>query len=247
MFVRLASSALVRNHRRSLLAVAVASLAGCATTPSGPSPLWLGQVSQGATTQDVAPKSWKELKFTNLVRQQTDFSCGAAAMATIFKYAYGKRTTEQQVLVNMLKVADPDLVKEKGFSLLDMKNYAKAVGMAAEGYQVEYDALKELKVPAIALLNLNGYKHFVIIRKADDHYVHVGDPALANRVMSRANFQKSWNQVLFVMTGKGFDPGTVLLDPPPPLSARRLFGERSPVFNADAAEFGFGPAFNFRL
>jgi predicted double-glycine peptidase len=239
------------SSRPSLFRAASAALlgvaAGCTTAPAGPAQLWMGQVSQGAPTQTVALKSWKELKFDSLVRQQTDFSCGAAAMATIFKYAYGKRTTERQVLVNMLKVADPDLVREKGFSLLDMKHYARAVGMAAEGYQVEYDALRDLKVPAIALLNLRGYKHFVVIRKADANFVHVGDPALGNRVMSRAQFEQAWNKVVFVMTGKGFNPDTVLLNPPPPLSARRLFGERSPVFNADAAEFGFGPAFSFRL
>jgi predicted double-glycine peptidase len=147
----------------------------------------------------------------------------------------------------MMKVADPALVRDKGFSLLDMKRYARAVGMAAEGYQVEYDALRDLKVPAIALLNMRGYKHFVVIRKADASHVYVGDPALGNRVMTKVQFERSWNRVLFVMTGKGFDPNTALLNPPPPLSARRLYGERSPVFNADPAEFGFGPAFSFRF
>jgi hypothetical protein len=69
----------------------LSSLTGCATAPAGPSQVWLGQVSQGAPTQTVQLKSWKELKFNDLVRQQTDFSCGAAAMATIFRHAYGKQ------------------------------------------------------------------------------------------------------------------------------------------------------------
>lgn len=221
--------------------------AGCATAPPGTTRIWMGQVAQGQQSLAKPVSSWRALKFTNLVRQQSDFSCGAAAAATIFKYAYGKDTNEQQVLVNMLKIADPDLVREKGFSLLDMKNYAQAIGMKGEGYSVAYNALEQLKVPVISLLNIRGYKHFVVLRKARGDYVHVGDPALGNRIMSRADFEKAWNGVVFVFLGEGYDPETVLLDPPPPLSARRLFEMRSPVQNAEVYDFGLGPAFNFVL
>ena len=179
--------------------------------------------------------------------KRTDFSCGAAALATIFNYAYDKRTTEQQVLLNMLKIADPDVVRDKGFSLLDMKNYAQAVGMTAEGYQVDYKALFNLKVPAIALLDIKGYKHFVVIQRANPEYVNLGDPALGNRIMSRKAFENAWNGVAFVVLGDGYDANTVLLNPPKPISAARLYGMRSPVQNAEIYDYGLGPAFNFQL
>lgn len=239
----------VRPHSwvRPIALLLSCAVTGCATAPVSETPIWLGQVSQGQHVMAKPVISWKALKFTNLVRQRTDFSCGAAAAATIFKYAYGRDTTEQQVLVNMLKIADPDLVREKGFSLLDMKNYAEAIGMKGEGFSVDYQALPALKVPAIVLLDIKGYKHFVVLRQARGRYVHVGDPALGNRVMSREDFEDAWNGVVFVFLGEGFDPETVLLDPPPPLSARRLFELRSPVQNAEVYDFGFGPAFNFVL
>lgn len=229
----------------SVLACGAAS--GCVTAPEQNVPIALDTVSRGAPMMASPVSSWKERKFINLVRQRTDFSCGAAAMATIFNYAYGRQTTEQQVLVNMLKIADPDIVRERGFSLLDMKNYAQAIGMTADGYQVEYDALLGLQVPAIALLDIKGYKHFVIIQKAADDFVHIGDPALGNRIMGRKAFQDSWNGVAFVVLGDGYDPNTVLRNPPPPLSAARLYGMRSPVRNAEIYEYGLGPAFNFQL
>ena len=163
------------------------------------------------------------MKFDGLIRQRTDFSCGAAVLATIFNAAYGKHTTEAQVLVNMLKVADPQVVKEKGFSLLDMKRYVSGVGFAAEGYQVDFDALHHLKVPGIVLLNLKGYHHFVVVRKVSADMVQLGDPALGNRVMSRPAFENAWNNVVFVIVGEGLDPRSTLMNPPPPLSARRLF------------------------
>jgi predicted double-glycine peptidase len=215
-----------------------------AAIASGPAlaadvPVLVGGTPQGNQTVVRQPvRSWKAMKFDNVVRQQTDFSCGAAALATIFNYAYGKHTTEQQVLVNMLKVADPEIVKEKGFSLLDMKRYVRGLGMTGEGFQVKFDALRDLKVPGIALLNIKNYKHFVVIRKVGDSYVQVADPALGNNVMSRAAFEDSWNGVVFVVLGEGYDPSSALKNPPPPLSARRLFEQRSPVQNAEPSDFG---------
>lgn len=225
----------------------VVSLSGCAGAPTKQANIWMGQVAQGHQSVHKPVQSWKALKFTNLVPQQTDFSCGAAALATIFNYAYGRKTTETQVLVNMLKIADPDIVREKGFSLLDMKNYAQAIGMRGEGYAVPFASLADMKVPGITLLNMNGYKHFVVLRKVEGDYVHVGDPALGNRIMKRPDFEEAWNGVVFVVLGEGFDPNTVLRNPPPPLSARRLFEQRSPVPNADVYDFGLGPAYNFIL
>jgi hypothetical protein len=56
--------------------------------------------------------------------------------------------------------------------------------------------------------------------------------------MSRRAFEKAWNQVVFVIVGDGLDPNSALMNPPPPLSARRLFEQRSPTWNADLTDFG---------
>lgn len=231
----------------ALLIAAVPALAWAAQPKANARvPIWMGPGSQGSQLTMVKPvRSWKALKFEGMVRQQTDFSCGAAALATIFNYGFGRKATEQQVLVNMMKVSDPDLVKDKGFSLLDMKNYVKAIGMTGEGFEVPFSALAELKVPAIALMNIKNYKHFVVIRKAGDDFIQVADPALGNRSLSREEFEKSWNGVVFVVLGEGYDPNSALRNPPPPLSAKRLFDMRSPVINAEATEFGFQTATSF--
>jgi uncharacterized protein len=219
-----------------LLGLAIATPA--AAQP-GHAPVWLAPTASGSQLLVSKPlRSWKAMKFDGLIRQQTDFSCGAAVLATVFNEAYGKRTTEAQVLVNMLKVADPAVVKEKGFSLLDMKRYVNGVGFAAEGYQVNFDALHHLKVPGIVLLNLRGYHHFVVIRRVSDDIVQVGDPALGNRVMTRREFERAWNKVVFVIVGDGLNPNSALMNPPPPLSARRLFEQRSATWDADLTDFG---------
>lgn len=234
----------IRLAVSGLLACAMAS--GCSTVPEGtPTPLWLGAVSTTAPTLAVSLDSWKDRKFMNLVRQRTDFSCGAAALATIFNYAFGRETTEQQVLVNMLRVADPDIVRQKGFSLLDMKTYAQSVGYQAEGYRVDYATLRKLEVPSIVLLDIRGYKHFVVVRRAWDDRVAIGDPALGNMTMTRPRFEEAWNGILFVVSGEGYVADNILLNPPEPLSAKRLLELTATMPGAELAEFGFGPRISF--
>lgn len=227
------------------LVICAAALSGCAMPAADSTPVWIGQISQGAPVLSVAPVSWKELKFEDIVRQQADFSCGAAAMATILNFAYGYETTERQVLVNMLKVADPDIVRQKGFSLLDMKTYAQFVGLSAEGYRIDYPTLAGINIPSIVLLDIRGYKHFVIVRKMFGDAVAIGDPALGNRTMSRKEFEEAWNGIAFVVMGDGYNPENVLLDPPSPLSARQLLATSASLPAAQAAEFGFSPGYDF--
>src|SRR3546814_3985554 len=68
----------IATGRAAALLLACATSA-CMTAPAGDARIWMGQVAEGRQTFSKPVKSWKELKFTNLVRQQTDFSCGAAA------------------------------------------------------------------------------------------------------------------------------------------------------------------------
>lgn len=241
----LSSIRIVPAAWRPLLALPLLGLAGCSTVPSETIPIWTDTMLTSQPLVDKKVVSWKELKFEDLVRQRTDFSCGAAVLATMFNKAFGYQTTEQQVLVNMLKVADPDIVREKGFSLLDMKTYTRSVGLEAEGYRVDYEVLRKLDLPVIALINIKGYKHFVILRKMFPDYVAVGDPALGNRIMHRTEFEAAWNGVAFIVTGKDYNPTNVLIDPPEPLSARRLLELHAILPAAETAEYGIGPGYKF--
>ena len=74
----------MRNRTPIVAALCLAScLGGCMAAPAQPPKLWLGQLSQGTQTISKPVRSWKAMRFDNLVQQQTDFSCGAAAAATI--------------------------------------------------------------------------------------------------------------------------------------------------------------------
>lgn len=183
--------------------------------------------------------SMREQHFVNMVPQQTDFSCGAAALATILNYAYNFELTEADVIEGMLKVSDPQLVQSKGFSLLDIKNYVETLGLRGRGYSVNPEILDRIKIPTIALLDIRGYKHFVVLKTATQDKVYIADPALGNRVMDRQDFIDGWNKVTFAVIGDGFDRDTILLRPREPLTARSTVDTWRPLTDAELLEFGF--------
>jgi len=115
--------------------------------------------------------SLREQRYVNLVKQDTDFSCGAASLATILKYAYGMDVSEESVLRGMLKVADPELVRQKGFSLLDIKRYVETLGMRGRGYDVKPETPRRVRIPTIVLIDIRGYKDLVVLQTMRDNKV----------------------------------------------------------------------------
>jgi uncharacterized protein len=143
--------------------------------------------------------SMEEGKFREVVRQRYDFSCGSAALATLLTYHYGRPTSEQQVFEAMWAAGDRAKISREGFSLLDMKQYLAARGLAADGFRVALDKLEAARIPAIALIDAGGYRHFVLIKGIDGERVLVGDPAQGARIVGRAQFEAMWNGMLFVL------------------------------------------------
>lgn len=182
--------------------------------------------------------SMREARYIDIVQQQTDFSCGAAAVSTILKFAYARDVTEPEVVAGMLEVSDPVLARERGFSLLDIKRYLEKIGLRGRGYKISYNDLIQVKIPAIILLDLNGYKHFVVLKDATEHYVYLADPALGNKRMKRNEFIKSWNGVVFAVIGEGFQRNTVLREQKGPPTVRRVALD-APLTDAELFEFGF--------
>ncbi|MCU1326999.1 MAG: peptidase family protein [Bryobacterales bacterium] len=199
-----------------------------------------GNILPGGSLVSKAVVSMREGRYVDLIQQQTDFSCGAAAVATILNYAYGKNLSETEVIEGMLAIADEELVKTQGFSLLDIKRYAETLGMRGRGYEVASDTLDKIKIPVIALLDIRGYKHFVVLKKTEGERVFLGDPALGNRLMSKEEFIKGWNGIVFALIGQGFLANTVLINPPAPLTARGLRSVHATrLTDTQLLEFGF--------
>ena len=184
-------------------------------------------------------ESIRERRFSNLVEQKTDFSCGAAAMATILNQAYGWSLTEDDVIHGMLALADEEQVRTQGFSMLDMKNYAASLGMRARGYRIESSQLKSVSIPVIVLIEVRGYKHFVVMQRSADGMVYIGDPVLGHKKLTMEEFSKGWNGIVFALIGPNYDRNNPLLSPPEPLTARQRLPGYKLVNDAELMEFGF--------
>ena len=57
-------------------------------------------------------------------------------------------------------------------------------------------------MPAIVLINDEGYKHFIVIKGVDDTHILVGDPAKGTRYIAREEFQEIWNGIVFLIRNK---------------------------------------------
>lgn len=190
---------------------------------SAPGPLVAGMVWTPGGGHAVSVVSLKEARFHRVTRQQHDYSCGAASVATLLTYHYDDPVSEADVVNGMLAGADRAVVEQQGFSMLDMKRFLQDRGYPAEGFRAGLDALQASAVPTIALVEVDGYRHFVVVQGLSEHEVLVGDPALGIRVYQRREFDEIWNGLFLVIMdhielarGSFNDPTTwrVLTRPP---------------------------------
>ena len=151
----------------------------------------------------VPVTSMKERRFTTTVRQQYDYSCGSAALATLLTYQYQHQVSEETVFKSMWENGDQAKIGREGFSLLDIKRYLESIGYSADGYTTPLDKLASVGVPAIVLIRDNGYNHFVVVRGIQDGMVAFADPSMGARVVPKAQFEKMQiNRILFVINGR---------------------------------------------
>jgi predicted double-glycine peptidase len=133
----------------------------------------------------------------NVVVQNFDLSCGAAALATLLTFQHGDPVTEKEVAEQLIRdpkyLADPLIVrKNQGFSLLDLKRYVERRGYEGLGYgQLELENLIEL-APILVPIKTKGYDHFVIFRGIIGSRVTLADPAFGNRSMPIETFKAAW-------------------------------------------------------
>jgi hypothetical protein len=149
----------------------------------------------GATRLQLTLDSFKDRRDRHVVRQQYDYSCGAAAMATLLTYGLDDPVTEIDVIRAMLATlgADQEAARKKdGFSLLDMQKVAQARGLQAGGYRIAPQDLGKLSGPAIVFVRPRGYEHFAVLRGMRGQTVFLADPARGNLRLALQDFLDIW-------------------------------------------------------
>lgn len=188
----------VMRIRKILFCVVVVSVAAPSWVQAAP--VAIPGVSGGDVMVNVTSK--KESQFRSTMRQRYDFSCGSAALATLLSSGYEDAVSEGTVFQKMYEAGDKERIRTQGFSLLDMKKYLDSEGYQADGFRISLDKFAELGVPAITILNLKGYKHFVVVKGISGNEVLLSDPAAGTMVLPRSQFESMSNGVLFLVRNR---------------------------------------------
>jgi len=142
-------------------------------------------------------KSYWEIKFLEVDRQISEFSCGAAVLATLFTYYFGIPVKEEEILGNIFK----KIVEEKrGISFLDMKKFVHNYGFDVYGYRLNFGGLvrvfEENCVPVIVQTKkvFQGKEefHFSLLVGIVDGYIILKDTSVGNIVVSYYDFLSKW-------------------------------------------------------
>ncbi len=179
--------------RRSIVnRCAVIALGLCVLGP----PSLAANVKIGAGPRVEVPlRSMKDLRDKDLVKQRLDYSCGAAALATILRYGFGDEVTEREILVELFDLLSEDeegLRRKEGFSLLDLQRVAQARGYKAQGFRLAPENLPKLGGPVIVFIEPRGYKHFAVLRGVKGDRIYLADPSRGNIRMPAYRFLDSW-------------------------------------------------------
>ncbi|MBA2591535.1 MAG: C39 family peptidase [Gammaproteobacteria bacterium] len=151
----------------------------------------------------------KQLRDQYVVKQQLDYSCGAAALATLMVYYYGENTSEKEILellnTRLQTMSEEDRARKTsiGFSLLDLKVVAQQKGYQAAGFKLSVDQLPQLLAPVLVHLRPLGYYHFAVLRGVAGDRVYLADPARGNLRMSIERFLDEWHGLVFVLGKAG--------------------------------------------
>lgn len=153
----------------------------------------------GGARYSLGVVTWRDIPFRTVVRQQYDYSCGSAALATLLRYHFGESVGEAEIFQAMYAAGDQEKIRKVGFSLLDMKRYLASRGYQADGYRVGLSQLEQARTPGITVIQVNGYRHFVVVKGVQKGRILVGDPAAGLKTYSEAEFAKVWSGVVFAI------------------------------------------------
>jgi len=124
------------------------------------------------------------------VIQQTEASeCGLACLAMIASY-YGYET-------DLISLRRRFSISSRGATLKQLMNISAEIELSSRALRLEPEQTNQLQLPCILHWNLN---HFVVLKKVKANKFYIHDPAHGERVLSAAEFSKSFTGVALELT-----------------------------------------------
>jgi len=151
--------------------------------------------ASAAPDRELRVASMRELRDRGVVRQQLDYSCGAAALATLLTYGLDAPTDEESLLRAVFEPLSPEQLvdlQKNGLSLRHLQVLAEQRGFKAQGFRLGADQLAKLRRPVIVFIRPGGYPHFAVLKGVRDGRAYLADPSLGNVRMPLTRFVEQW-------------------------------------------------------
>jgi predicted double-glycine peptidase len=130
-----------------------------------------------------------------VVKQQFDYSCGSAALATLLSFGLDDRVSEQDLLralLEPLSAAELAKLEHQGLTLAALQKLARARGHRAQGFRIESSQLAALTRPVIVFIRPNGFPHYAVLKGLRGDRAYLADPTLGNLRLPLYQFLSQW-------------------------------------------------------
>lgn len=166
----------------------------------------------------------ESLRFEHVFEQESDSSCGLAAMATLLTVFRG------------LPVREAELARELAGSarvnMGDLARLSEERGLAARGFKMDYEQLSEaldVLPPGIAHYSAPT-AHFVLVLQSRATWVVVADPSAGVEIVDREEFSRRWSGAILLVAETVDSEAIAAVEAAcaPALSRQRLLGLWAP-------------------
>lgn len=174
---------------------------------------------------EVVPPQINPPVFEGNEQQNTDFSCGPAALAAWIRLLGGEATEEELTLLAQTNA-------EEGTTFLNLKNAAITKGyINAIVYRLSLENIGQLTLPALVYLNVEGSDigHYAVLYKIEGGTFFLKDPSAGNITKNRTEFATDFGEYAMI---------NGLLAPFEPASAERsvnMAQAAAPVSSSEAS------------
>jgi len=172
-------------------------------------------------TEQPAVKSWKAMRDAGIVKQDYDFSCGAASIATLLNRQYGLTYSEKEILELLSKEAQETWKA----SFADMQKITPRRAPRRGVFFFLWGGGQPRRAPVIVYLRYRNNDHFSVLYGIDGETVLLADPSLGHVSLSRTQFLDAWKTRDSHLSGKIL---AIVPDKSRPLTAKTDFFTRTP-------------------
>lgn len=139
--------------------------------------------------------SFRELRDRAVVKQAYDYSCGAAALATLLRHGLDHPVSEEELLERVFRdasEAEERVLRNRGLSVLDMQKLARERGFKAQGFRLAAGQLARIRRPVLVFIRPLGYEHFAVLKGIRAGRAYLADPSQGNVSLPLDRFLEMW-------------------------------------------------------